>query len=206
MIKLIIAEDHQSLIDGIISQFEYEESVSIIGTTNDGEALVSLVRKRQPDVVITDVRMPKMDGIEATKIIKKEFPSIKVIAFTMFDQSEIIKKMITAGASGYILKNSPLKDVLQAIKDVYNGKHFFDANIEAKQITHNDNKTKGRLTQRQIEILKLIALGKTSIDIANELFIGIHTVNTHRKNMIRILGLKGKNELIRYAIDKRYSY
>ena len=106
MIRLAIAEDHQSLIDGIKLLLEYEEDISIIGTANDGEALLDVVRLKQPNVVITDIRMPKMDGISATKIIKKEFPKTKVLAFTMFDQTEAIEQMLDAGANGYILKNS----------------------------------------------------------------------------------------------------
>lgn len=103
MIRLAIAEDHQSLIDGIKLLLKYEDNIEIVGTTNDGEALLKLVRLKQPNVVITDIRMPKMDGITATKHIKKEFPHIKVLAFTMFDQTEAIEQMMDAGASGYLM-------------------------------------------------------------------------------------------------------
>ncbi|MCB0463586.1 MAG: response regulator transcription factor [Flavobacteriaceae bacterium] len=206
MIKLAIAEDHQAIIDGILLLLEYEEDISIVGTTNDGEALVDLVRKKQPDVVLTDIRMPKKGGVAATEIIKKEFPNIKVLAFTMFDQNEAVQQMLEAGASGYLLKNSPLEEVLKAIRLVYSGNTFFDANIKVEKKSKGNTRNKGILTKRQNEILKLIAQGKTSLEIADELYIGVLTVDTHRKNMIRILGLKGKGALMRYALDKKYKF
>lgn len=207
MIRLAIAEDHQSLIDGIELLLKYEEEVSIIGTANDGKKLIDIVRLKQPHVVLTDIRMPKIDGIAATKIIKKEFPHIKVIAFTMFEQKDAIEQMLDAGASGYILKNSSLQEVLNAINTVSKGEKYFGKNVNINAVNQNTkNKKKGVLTKRQIEILALVAQGKTSREIANELFIGIQTVDTHRKNMIRILGLKGKGELLRYALEKKYEF
>lgn len=206
MIRLAIAEDHQSLIDGIKLLLKYEDDIEIVGTANDGEDLLKLVRLKQPNVVITDIRMPKMDGITATKVIKKELPTTKVLGFTMFDQTEAIEQMMNAGASGYLLKNSPLEEVLKAIKSVYNGEDYYDSNINLDSDKNSNKKSKGTLTKRQIQILGLIAQGKTSREIADELFIGLHTVDTHRKNMIRILGLQGKGELMRYALEKKYQF
>ena len=207
MIRLAIAEDHQSLIDGIKLLLEYEDGISIVGTANDGEELLEIVEKKQPNVILTDIRMPKMDGIEATKQIKKKYPKINILAFTMFEQTEAIQQMIDAGASGYILKNSSLKEVYEAIITVHRGESYFDANINTNVLnSKSSNKSKGILTKRQIEILELIGQGKTSREIADLLFIGIHTVDTHRKNMVRILGLQGKGELMRYALEKKYKF
>lgn len=207
MIRLAIAEDHQALIDGLELLLKYEEGISIVGTVNDGEALLNLVRLKEPNVVITDIRMPKMDGIQATTIIKKEFPHTKVLAFTMFDQDDAVAQMIAAGANGYILKNTALKQVLEAIITVASGEHYYDPNINVEDQQSSSKRTgKGVLTTRQKEILKLIGQGKTSREISEELFIGIHTVDTHRKNMARILGLKGKGELLRYAVEKKYKF
>ena len=148
-----------------------------------------------------------MDGIEATKHIKKLHPEIKILAFSMFDQTDAIQQMLDAGAHGYILKNSPLSEVLNAIHTVANGDSYIDANINTNALdSENKTKKKGLLTKRQIEILELIALGKTSREIADDLFIGTHTVDTHRKNMARILGLSGKGELMRYALEKKYRF
>ena len=207
MIRLAIAEDHQSLIDGIQLLLEYEDDITIVGTANDGEALLDIVEKKRPTVVLTDIRMPKLDGIEATKRIKKLYPEIKVLSFSMFDQTDAIQQMLKAGAVGYILKNSSLSEVLNAIRTIAKGETYFDANINTNVLeSENTTKTKGVLTKRQIEILELIGLGKTSREIADELFIGVHTVDTHRKNMARILGLQGKGELMRYALEKKYRF
>lgn len=207
MIRLAIAEDHQSLIDGVQLLLAYEDDISVVGTANDGEALLTIVKNNNPTVVLTDIRMPKLDGIQATKLIKKINSKVKIIAFSMFDQTDAIEQMLDAGASGYILKNSTLIDVLNAIRTVARGETYFDASININALSNkNTTKNKGLLTKRQIEILHLVALGKTSREIADDLFIGIRTVETHRKNMIRILGLKGKGELMRYALEKKYTF
>lgn len=207
MIHLAIAEDHQALIDGIKLLLQYEESISIVGTANDGEELLKIVTLKQPNVVLMDIKMPKMDGIEATKKIKKKYPHIHILAFTMFEQQAAIEQMLAAGASGYILKNSSLDLVLKAIKTVAKGEKYFDSNIDlnALQLKKKSN-NKSLLTRRQIEILELIALGKTTREIAEKLFIGEQTVATHRKNIMRVLNLKGKGELLRYALEKKYKF
>jgi len=213
MITIVMAEDHQMLIDGVQSFFEYDENISIIGTVNDGEALVKLVTLRQPKLVITDIRMPKKDGIQATKEIKKKFPHINVLAMTMFDQPDAIKQMIDAGATGYILKNSGIKMLSKAIETVAKGETFFDPNVAFNFMNSyiDENVTVGKsekvvLSSREKEILGLIANGKTSKEIALDLFIAKSTVDTHRKNMIQKLNLSTGNELVKYAIDMKYQF
>lgn len=213
MITIAMAEDHQMLIDGVTSFFEYNDDIKIVGTVNNGLDLIELVHKKQPKIVITDIRMPKMDGIEATQHIKKAYPQIKVLAMTMFDQHEAIKQMIDAGATGYILKNSGIKMLSKAIKEVVAGNTFFDPNVAFNFINEyvNHNVTVGEdevvlLSSREKEILSLVGAGLSSKQIADELFIAKSTVDTHRKNMIRKLNLKGSSELIRYAIDKKYDF
>ena len=208
MITVAIAEDHQSLVDGINLLLKYEEDISIIGMANNGEELLNIVRLKQPKVVLTDIKMPKMDGISATKLIKTEFPHIKVIAFSMFDQDEAVSQMLDAGASGYLLKNSPLQEVLNAIEAVAAGNEYFDASINLDAIKENAKKgsTKPLLSKSEREILKLIGQGKTTSEIASERFTAVSTVEKHRKNMIRKLGLQGKGELLRYAVEKKYDF
>ncbi|MBQ4820378.1 response regulator transcription factor [Aquimarina sp. MMG016] len=208
MITVAIAEDHQSLIDGIHLLLKYEEEISIVGMVNDGEELLEVVRLKQPKVVLMDIRMPKIDGIAATKIIKKELPHIKVIAFSMFDQEDAVRQMIAAGASGYLLKNSPLEEVLTAIQEVMKGNTYFDASIDPSFLSEDTTQQKKKqvLSKSEREILTLIGQGKTSSEIAAIRFNSVSTVETHRKNIIRKLGLKGKGELLRYAIEKKYDF
>ncbi|MBW1295612.1 response regulator transcription factor [Aquimarina litoralis] len=208
MITVAIAEDHQSLIDGIDLLLKYEEEISIIGMANDGEELLSIVRRKQPKVVLMDIRMPKIDGIAATKIIKKELPYIKIIAFSMFDQEDAVRQMVAAGASGYLLKNSPLEEVLTAIHEVIKGNTYYDASIDPSFFSEDTNQQvkKQVLSKSEREILTLIGQGKTSSEIAAIRFNSVSTIETHRKNIIRKLGLKGKGELLRYAIEKKYDF
>ena len=210
---MIMAEDHQMLIDGVQSFFEYDDEINIIGSVNNGDDLVKLVALKQPKLVITDIRMPIMDGIQATRIIKRNLPHINVLAMTMFDQPDAIKQMLDAGATGYILKNSGIKMLSKAIVTVANGETFFDPNVAFNFMNDyiNENVTIGKsdkilLSNREKEILDLIANGKTSKEISEILFIAKTTVDTHRKNMIRKLDLSSGNELVKYAIDKKYEF
>lgn len=203
MIRVVIAEDHQSLIDGIKLSLEYEEDISVVGEANDGEVLIALVRAKRPDIVITDIRMPKCDGICATKTIKKEFPDIKVIAFSMFDQTEAVTQMKLAGASGYIMKNSSLKKLVEAIREVAKNNLFFDDAIMSKDTVTKEDII---LSSREKEILRLIGEGKTSQEIADLLFIGKSTVDTHRKNILKKMSIQGKTDLIRFAVERKYDF
>lgn len=213
MITIIMAEDHQMLIDGVLSFFQYDDEIAVLDTVNNGEELVKIVALKQPKIVITDIRMPKMDGIQATKQIKKAYPHIKVLALTMFDQPDAIKQMLDAGASGYILKNSGIKMLTKAIRSIVKGATFFDPNVatnfmqdyaEKKAVAGTTDRVV--LSMREKEILQLIANGKTSKEIAAQLFIAKTTVDTHRKNMIRKLDLNSGNELVKYAIDRKYQF
>ncbi|OMQ12369.1 response regulator transcription factor [[Flexibacter] sp. ATCC 35103] len=203
MITIIIAEDHQSLIDGIKLSLEFEDDIAVVGEANDGEELIQLVRKKRPQIVITDIRMPKCDGICATKIIKSEFPEIKIIAFSMFDQAEAIQQMKQAGASGYIMKNSPLRKLIEAIRAVISNETFFDDAIIVKDEITKENIL---LSNREKAILRLIGEGKTSNEIADVLFISKSTVDTHRKNILKKMNLYGKTDLIRFAVERKYDF
>ncbi len=209
MIRVIIAEDHQALIDGIESFFEYNDDIKIIASANNGKELIPLVKNLNPDVVITDIRMPCMDGIEATSIITSSNLKTNVLAFTMFDQPEAVNKMLKAGAKGYILKNSGLKIMIEAIKAVAEGNEYFDPNVLVnlkKQKKETINQRRGILSKREKEILSHIAEGKKTIEIAKALKITTHTVNSHRKNINRKLGLEPHADLMKIAVEKKYDF
>lgn len=208
MITIAIAEDHQALIDGIELLYRYDEAISIVGMANDGKALLDIVKHKQPHVVIMDIRMPKMDGIEATKIIKKEYPHIHIVAFSMFDQDQAVHEMRQAGATGYVLKNSSLSILDNAIKAVAQGAEYYDPglDIDMDYAFAKVKKNKPLLSKSERAILKLIAQNKTSSEIAAARFTATSTVEKHRKNMMRKLGLKGKGELLKYAIERKYDF
>lgn len=204
MIRIVIAEDHQALIDGIKLALHLEPDIEVVGEANDGKELINLVRSKQPDMVLTDIRMPKCDGITATKKIKSQFPNIKIIAFSMFDQKEAVSQMRDAGASGYIMKNSSLSMVIEAIRTVANNESFFDNSIVADKVGLNQEEI--LLSSREKEILRLIGEGKTSNDISEALGIGKTTVDTHRKNILKKLNIQGKNDLVRFAVERKYDF
>ena len=204
MIRLAIAEDHTALIDGIKVFFEYEDDIEFVGAAGNGKELLEVVKLKRPDVVITDIRMPVMDGLVASRHISETYPEVRIIAFTMFDQDGAVQKMLDAGAKGYILKNAGLAEVLQAIRKVHSGGTYYDPDIDVEK--GKPSEAKSVLTKRQREILRLIAEGKTNTEIADELFIGKTTVETHRKNMIRKLKLQGSGELLRYAMQRKYDF
>lgn len=203
MITLAIAEDHQALIDGMKLFFKNETDIMVVGESNDGEELIELVKNKRPSVVITDIRMPKCDGIMATRIIKNQYPETKVIAFSMFDQEEAIEQMKAAGASGYIMKNSSLQTVLDAIRTVARNKTFFDNAITAKDFQSKETII---LSSREKEILRLVGEGKSSQEIADTLSIGKSTVDTHRKNIIKKFNITGKNDFLRFAVERKYDF
>lgn len=204
MIKIVIAEDHQALIDGIKLSLARETDIEVIGEANDGEELVQLVRLHKPDVVITDIRMPKCDGITATKNIKKKFPHIQVIAFSMFDQAEAVEQMKKAGASAYIMKNSSLAKLVEAIRTVARNETYFDTDIIAERSINEEEEIV--LSKREKEILRLIGEGKTSNEISEVLSIGKTTVDTHRKNILKKLSIQGKTDLVRFAVERKYDF
>ena len=210
MIRVIIAEDHQALIDGIEAFFAENKNIKIIASALNGKDLVDLVIKHKPNVVITDIRMPIMDGIQATKLIKTRYKkSVHVLAFTMFDEPNAVEQMINAGAIGYILKNSGLKMMIEAIETVAKGKKYFDPNvlinIEKEKNAPKPQK-KGVLSRREKEVLNLIAQGKKSLEIADALFITKNTVDTHRKNIIRKLRLENNSDLMKIAVERKYIF
>src|SRR5690606_14366667 len=155
MIRIIIAEDHQSLIDGIKLLLENQDWIEVVGQANDGYELVKQVFINKPDIVLTDIRMPKIDGISATKQIKEICPDCKVIAFSMFEQEEVIFQMKEAGASGYLMTNASLQTLLEAIKTVAEGTEYF-RNLPIKTTEEKAL----HLNPREKEILNLIASGK----------------------------------------------
>ncbi len=209
MIHIVLAEDHQILSDGIMAFLEHHPNLQILEIVSNGEALLQSVDKHQPDVVITDVRMPKMDGIEATFKIKEQYPQIKVVVLSMFDQYTTIQQALKAGADAYVLKNSGLKTLVFAVEQAMSGNQFLDPNLSLNLLhdlsdTQNMVTEKGILSMREKEILHYIAQGKTTIEIASLLFVSKSTIDTHRKNMMRKLEIVGSNSLLQFALENKF--
>lgn len=208
-IKVLIADDHQMFIDGIKALLKGIKDIEVMAEANNGKQIVEQLNRHNIDVVLTDVQMPEMTGIEATQIISEKFPKVKVIALTMFNESGYVSRMLRAGASGYILKNADKKELINAIQQVAKGENYYSPEITMRLIDKmKGKKEKGistvqldELSEREKEILKLIAQEFTNAEIAEKIFLSPLTVNTHRKNLIRKLGLKNTAGLVRYAVE-----
>ncbi|MCD6020150.1 MAG: degU 1 [Bacteroidetes bacterium] len=193
------------LIDGLKALLADETNISIVGESNSPKTAVKEIAEYRPDIVLTDINMPDMDGIELTKEVKKLNPDTKVIALSMFGERETISEMLKAGVSGYILKNTGKAELLTAVEKVANGQTYFSEEVNA-EMTKTSNVSVSKeisLSQREIEVIELIAKEYTNAKIAEALFISERTVETHRKNIFRKTDTKGVIGLLKYCVDKR---
>lgn len=207
-IKIIIADDHQLFIDGIKSILKIEIGVTFIGEAKDGLELLNLVEKGdKPNVILTDIRMPVMDGIVATRVLSKKYPNIPILALSMFDQESDVIEMMEAGASGYIVKNAGKEEMLEAIYTLHRKEQYFSKELRGKLFHYQKSNVgdKKALTRREKEIVSLIAKGRTSVQISQELNISKLTVDTHRKNIHKKLGIASNAGLVRYALEEKLS-
>jgi DNA-binding NarL/FixJ family response regulator len=210
--KILIVDDHEVVRDGLKNILTSLDNVLITGEAGNGEEAVKMYLTLKPDVVIMDISMPGMNGIEATRIIKEKDPDAKILILTMHDNQEYLNQIIRSGAKGFILKNTDKEELLEAVKTVAAGDNFFSKDISkliidnyvrsAKESEKNDSYKEVPLTKREIEVLKLIASGYSNQEIANILYISYNTVDTHRKNIMHKLAIKNTAGLVRYAIEK----
>ena len=206
--RIILVDDHQMLIDGLTAILSIINDIEIIKTFTNGKLLIEEVSSLHPDIILTDISMPEIDGYELTKQIKKINPSILVIALSMSGNIVDINRMIEVGISGYVLKNVGNKELVEAIYKVAQGKMHFSDDVLEEMIKNKHSKPEkseeqAKLTERELEILKLIVQEYNNAEIADKLFISERTVETHRKNMIRKFNTKTIVGLIKYAMDSK---
>ncbi|MDP3582979.1 MAG: response regulator transcription factor, partial [Ignavibacteria bacterium] len=179
------------------------KNLEVIGQAENGKAALELIRRELPDIAILDVQMPEMDGFEVAKIVRNEKLSTKIIFLTMFNQETFIRKVFEIGVKGYILKDSAITDILKCIDAVSEDNFYLSPQVSHFLLTMNVKEkptTKDELTQSEKRILKLIGQGKSSKEIAEELFISIKTVENHRSNICKKLNITGNSALLKYAL------
>lgn len=208
MIKVLIADDHKLVIDGYISMLRDMENIEVIGTAHNGKEVLTFLETNQPDVVLLDVNMPVMDGIETAKNIKVRRPNIKILVLTMYNDSGLVKRLVSLGVNGYILKNCNKTTLIDAIESVMEGKPYYDREITEtilSRFQQSSETTAGTvmLSQREIQIIRLIALGSTTTDIAQNLNLSPHTVKTHRRNINQKLDIHSPAGLVQYAYTNK---
>jgi DNA-binding NarL/FixJ family response regulator len=205
-LKIVIADDHQMFIDGVRSLLSKEKELIFVHEAANGEDALSFIRKNEIDLLITDISMPGMSGTELTRIIKNEFPQVKVLVLTMFADPAIINDILQSEAEGYILKNTGKQELLSAISRIMDDGTFYSNEVMNLMLKHNRKKAsetvkKEELTERETEILKLVCEEYTTAGIAEKLFISPRTVDTHRKNILEKTQSKTIVGLIKYAFE-----
>lgn len=200
-ISILLVDDHPMVQSGLISCLEFYDDIKIVGTTNDGSDALRKAKALEPDVILMDVSMPTMNGIDATEIITEQLPNTKVLIFSMHDSPEFVRSAIQAGASGYVLKDTSSEEVYYAIKAIAKGNTHFCSSI-AKMLIENPIKAENeKLTTREQVILSYVARGLSSKEVARKLDISFRTVDAHRRNIKAKLNIDNLAELVRYAVN-----
>lgn len=204
MIKIIITDDHPALIEGTCNVLFQEKDFKVIGTAGNGAELIQLLAEKKPDLIMIDINMPVMNGIDALSEIKTRYPEIKLIVFSQYDEKRFVKRVLKEGANGYLLKNAKASEIIKAIKMVMNGGTYLSE--ELPNIFNEKPKRKScylfaELTSRELEILSLICAEKTSHEIAEALFISFNTVESHRSNILLKVGVKNTAGLVKWALE-----
>jgi two-component system, NarL family, nitrate/nitrite response regulator NarL len=206
-IKLFILDDHQMLIDGIKALLYNETDFTLVGEATKGALALELIKKNIPNIVLSDINMPEMDGIAFTRALKKNHPEIKILALSMFGERSTISEMLEAGASGYILKNTGKNELMNALRKIAEGGMFFSDEIAAEMMKpvappqKKEGENNVYFTVREKEIIQLIAKEYSNSQIGEALFISERTVETHRKNIFKKANTKTAIGLMKFAME-----
>lgn len=209
--RILFADDHQMFRAGVTNLLRKEPDFEMIAEANDGKEAVMLVRQLRPDVVIMDISLPFMDGIEATRLIVNEFPETKILVLTSHESEEFVVNMLRSGARGYVLKEAPIEELVLAVKTIANGSSYFAKEISTKIFALLENIEKpsaskasantSTLSKREMEVVVQIAAEKTNKEIAALFSISPRTVETHRRNLIHKLKVKNTAGLVKFYLN-----
>ena len=208
-INVLIADDHQIIRDGIKALLNNVPGIHIACEASNGMEAIDSLKNNSIDLVLMDITMPKLNGIEATKVIVEKFPRVKVLTLTMHDEESHIVKMLKVGAKGYVLKTTGKRELTEAIQTVASGESYFSKEASSKIMEHfmkdKQGQKEGRvdrhLTKREVEVLRLIAEENTNSEIAEKLFLSPRTIDTHRRNLLQKLHVKNTAGLVKYAVE-----
>jgi DNA-binding NarL/FixJ family response regulator len=218
-IKIVLADDHELVRSGLMKLLETYKDLTVIGEAGDGVEAVEKTKTLNPDVLIIDLSMPKLSGVEATKIIRKECPNVAVLVLTMHQNEEYVYQIFKSGAGGYILKDAGKDELAAAIRAVARGEKYFSSRVSQIMVNGFLRKTSARdestssgveglnvsLTKREKEVLSLIAEGLNNLEISEKLFISPRTVDTHRTNIMQKLNIHDAANLVKFAIEHGFS-
>ncbi|WP_066310327.1 response regulator transcription factor [Bacillus sp. FJAT-29814] len=212
MIKLMLVDDHAVLRDGLKNILDMESDIEVIAEAVNGNDAIAKVKDAMPDVILMDINIPEKNGIEATSVIKKLYPSIKILILTMFDHDEYFMSAIREGADGYLLKDAPSQHVVDAIRSVANGQSVIHPSMTKKFLGFTQPKAEAveeeklvdsLLTEREKEVLLCLVQGMNNKEIAGTLFISDKTVKIHVSNIFKKLGVKSRSQVVIYAVQNQ---
>ena len=207
-IRIVLADDHEIFRDGFGIMMKKQNHIKLVGEAADGIELIEVTERLLPDVIITDIKMPRLDGIEATKIITERFPAINVISFSMFDDDNLIIDMLEAGAKGYLLKSAHKNEIIEAVKAVYKHETYYCKSTSAKLMQmiaqsrfnpYKQNK-KPEFNPKEIEVIRLICQEASNKEIANKLFLSVRTIEGYREKIQERIKAKNSAGIVIYAI------
>ena len=205
-IRILIAEDHETVREGLKLILAGQSDLEVIGDTGDGRSAVELAQKLQPDVVLMDISMPQLNGLKATEKLKASCPRINVVALTRHTDDSYLQQVLRVGASGYVLKQSSASELVHAIRAVARGGKYLDPAVVGKVMGNyagrNPTPSDGpaNITDREAEVLRLVAWGHSNKDIANRLSLSVKTVEVHKMNAMKKLGMNSRIDIVKYAV------
>ncbi len=209
---IVLVEDHQIVLEGLRALLEAEPGLTIVGQTNNGSEAVQLAERLRPDVMIVDLMLPGLNGLEVTRLVRQRSPQSRIIILSMYDHESFVVEALKSGAAGYVLKRDGVAHLVQAVHEVGAGRRYLSPSLSERaleayilyveQVKNSSQKPVETLTPREREVLYLAAQGYTNAEIAAHLVISPRTVEVHRANMMRKLGLRTQADLIRFAIQQ----
>jgi len=207
-VRILIVDDHATVREGLKLIIGSQSDMEVVGDAGDGQSAVTLARQLRPDVVLMDISIPGLNGIKSTARLKENHPEVQVLALTRHQEDGYLKQMVSAGASGYVLKQSPPAELLRAVRAVASGSKYLDAAVAGRMIGNygGRNLSSGNhlvdLTEREAEVLRLIAWGHSNKEIAAQLDLSVKTIEAHKANAMKKLGINSRIEIVRYAVLK----
>jgi DNA-binding NarL/FixJ family response regulator len=210
MINVLIADDHTMFVDGIESLLQNEDDIKVVGRCYDGKCVIDFLKTEKADIILLDVNLPDMSGIEVCKHVNEKYPSVHVIAISMFNEESYVSEILNNGAKGYILKNTGREELLKAINTVTTGQSYFSKDVtetimkglmNRRKASSKVNQEIPKISRREKEVLKLIVEEFTTQEIADKLFISLKTVESHRSNLLAKLNARNSAGLVRISIE-----
>ena len=204
-IRVLLAEDHATVRQGLRLLLEHNDDIELVGDAGDGQVAVERARALKPDVAVLDISMPGMNGLSATRAIKTQIPDVAVLALSRHSEEAYVQELLSAGASGYVLKQSAFDELLRAIRTVASGERYLDPTLAARTKDaylprYSTHPARPAISDREANVLRLMALGHSNKEIAASLDIAVKTVEVHKANAMRKLNLEGRVDVVRYAV------